>query len=29
VLSSTLGAIEDPGTFTFKMKIQLKRPLKL
>jgi type IV pilus assembly protein PilM len=28
-LSSSLGPIEDPGTFTFKMNIQLKRPLKL
>jgi len=28
-LSSTLGPTEDPGTFTFKMNIQLKRPLKL
>jgi type IV pilus assembly protein PilM len=29
VLSSNLGPIEDPGSFTFKMNIQLKRPLKL
>jgi type IV pilus assembly protein PilM len=29
VLSSSLGPVEDPGTFTFKMNIQLKRPLKL
>ncbi len=28
-LSSTLGPSEDPGTFTFKMNIQFKRPLKL
>jgi type IV pilus assembly protein PilM len=28
-LSSNLGPTEDPGTFTFKMNIQLKRPLKL
>jgi hypothetical protein len=28
-LSSSLGPTEDPGTFTFKMNIQLKRPLKL
>jgi hypothetical protein len=29
MLSSSLGPPEDPGTFTFKMTIQLKRPLKL
>jgi type IV pilus assembly protein PilM len=29
VLSSNLGPREEPGTFTFKMNIQLKRPLKL
>jgi type IV pilus assembly protein PilM len=28
-LSSSLGPTEDPGTFTFKMTLQLKRPLKL
>jgi type IV pilus assembly protein PilM len=28
-LSSALGPREDPGTFIFKMNIQLKRPLKL
>ena len=28
-LSSSLGPTEEPGTFTFKMNIQLKRPLKL
>jgi type IV pilus assembly protein PilM len=28
-LASIMGVPEDPGTFTFKMNIQLKRPLKL
>ncbi len=28
-LDKNLGQIEDPGTFTFKMNIRLKRPLKL
>jgi hypothetical protein len=28
-LSSIIGQIEEPGTFTFKMTLQLKRPLKL
>ncbi len=29
VLSSNLGAVEDPGTFTFKIDLRLKRPLRL
>ena len=28
-LASIMGVPEDTGTFTFKMNIQLKRPLKL
>ena len=28
-LSSIIGQLEEPGTFTFKMTLQLKRPLKL
>jgi hypothetical protein len=29
VLSSNISPVEEPGTFTFKMNLQLKRPFKL